>query len=253
MIRSGKVQPPSAFLRLYTFSLGRLLFFRQRDLAAFWAMAVRLVWLRDFARACPPRRPNSIAALLLPSWVAPAIGSSISPVAICITVTAFEITSAGRLWPLGVRGMLSAKDNTMSRLRTFLLTGHVQTVVWLLLVVLGSWATLLVIYGVVSATTGDTFAPLERVHTFLSSLFTLLSVLATLAALALPSHEPYDFSLWLVAPLVAVSVVAAMVFLVKDGSLPQTVLTGFSLLGLAGAGLRHFEPRSVRGRQQQLD
>jgi hypothetical protein len=32
-------------------------------------------------------------------------------VAIFITRTAFEITSAGRLWPFGVRGMLSDKHN----------------------------------------------------------------------------------------------------------------------------------------------
>lgn len=31
-----------------------------------------------------------------------------------MTVTAFEITSAGRLWPLGVRGMLSDKHNTFA-------------------------------------------------------------------------------------------------------------------------------------------
>jgi hypothetical protein len=38
-----------------------------------------------------------------------------SPVAILMTWTAFEITSAGRLWPLGIRGMLSGKDSTMKR------------------------------------------------------------------------------------------------------------------------------------------
>jgi hypothetical protein len=59
------------------------------------------------ALACPPFLPSSTAALLLPSSVSV---SSASPVAILMTVTAFAITSAGRLWPLGVRGMLTAKD-----------------------------------------------------------------------------------------------------------------------------------------------
>jgi hypothetical protein len=82
---------------------------RQRALAAFFAISLRFLAERPCARALPPFRPSSTAALLFPSSVSP--NSSISPVAIRMTVTAFEITSAGRLWPFGVRGMLSGKDS----------------------------------------------------------------------------------------------------------------------------------------------
>ena len=71
--------------------------------AAFFAMARRLVAESALALACPPLRPSSTAALFLPFSVTP--DSSISPVAIFMTVTAFEITSAGRCWPFGPFGI----------------------------------------------------------------------------------------------------------------------------------------------------
>ena len=75
----------------------------QRVLAAFLAIVIRSALLRLLARASPPFRPSSTAALLLPFSVVPE--SSISPVAIRMTWTAFEITSAGRWWPFGVFGI----------------------------------------------------------------------------------------------------------------------------------------------------
>jgi hypothetical protein len=87
--------------------------FTQRDLAAFLAISTRRFRVIDFALAAPPLRPSSTAALLRPSSVVP--DSSISPVAFLMIVTAFLMTSAGRLWPLGVRGMLSGKDTTKWR------------------------------------------------------------------------------------------------------------------------------------------
>jgi hypothetical protein len=84
-------------------------YFCQRASAPALAMA-RLLFTPSFlARACPPMRPRATAALLFPSSVS---SFSASPVAIFITWTALETTSAGRLWPFGVRGMLSGKDNT---------------------------------------------------------------------------------------------------------------------------------------------
>lgn len=79
-----------------------------RAAAAFLAMALRLALLSAWARAAPPLRPSSTAALLRPS----SVSSSISPVAIFVTWTALEITSAGRLWPFGVLGILTAKHST---------------------------------------------------------------------------------------------------------------------------------------------
>ena len=80
--------------------------------AAFVAMLRRVAWDSLDARARPPKRPSATAARLLPSSVWP--DSSISPVAIFMTVTALPMTSAGRLWPFGVRDMLSDKHNTVS-------------------------------------------------------------------------------------------------------------------------------------------
>lgn len=66
------------------------------------------------ARARPPLRPSSTAALLFPSSVWPS--SSISPVAIFMTWTALLTTSAGRLCPFGVFGILTAKHTPIQPL-----------------------------------------------------------------------------------------------------------------------------------------
>jgi hypothetical protein len=76
--------------------------FFQRASAAFFATADRSFAVIFSARAFPPRRPSDCAALSLPSSVT---ASSSSPVAIRITFTAFPITSAGRLRPLGSLGI----------------------------------------------------------------------------------------------------------------------------------------------------
>ena len=64
-----------------------------RARAAFLAISRRFLDDRLSARALPPLRPSSTAALFLPSSVNV---SSISPVAIFMTWTALLITSAGR-------------------------------------------------------------------------------------------------------------------------------------------------------------
>jgi hypothetical protein len=92
---------------IFKSTLDRSGYFFHRATAAFLAISRRFLVDRPCARASPPLRPNSTAALLLPSSVVS--DSSISPVAIFMTWTAFETTSAGRLWPFGVRGMLSGK------------------------------------------------------------------------------------------------------------------------------------------------
>ena len=56
------------------------------------------------ARARPPFRPSSTAALFLPSSVN---SSSISPVAILATMTAAPTASAGRFSPFGPLGMVN--------------------------------------------------------------------------------------------------------------------------------------------------
>lgn len=72
-----------------------------RARAACLAIAARRCADSFLARASPPLRPRATAAAFLPLSVSV---SSISPVAIFITWTAFDATSAGRLWPFGVFG-----------------------------------------------------------------------------------------------------------------------------------------------------
>lgn len=86
-----------------TYLLGR---FFHRDRAALLAISERADLERAFALAVPPLRPKATAAALLPSGVR---ASSISSVAIRMTWTAFAITSAGRFFPAGVLGILTAK------------------------------------------------------------------------------------------------------------------------------------------------
>ena len=70
-------------------------YFFHRAAAARRAICLRRLTPSFLARAFPPLLPSCTAALFLPS---PAeLDSSISPVAIFMTCTAFETTSAGRL------------------------------------------------------------------------------------------------------------------------------------------------------------
>src|SRR5713101_7645950 len=69
-------------------------FRRQRAEAAFLAIARRSLPDRLSARAFPPLRPSSTAALFLPSSVS--LDSFTSPVAIRMIWTALPITSGGR-------------------------------------------------------------------------------------------------------------------------------------------------------------
>jgi hypothetical protein len=71
--------------------------------AARLAISARRALLMAFPRAMRPFRQSSTAALSFPSFVAG--DSSISPVAIFITWTAFPITSAGRFAPFLVLGI----------------------------------------------------------------------------------------------------------------------------------------------------
>src|ERR1700722_206347 len=77
------------------------------DLAAFLAISDRRLALIPSARALPPMRPSATAAAFLPSSV---VVCSISPVAIRVTWKALPMTSAGRLSPLGPRGMALIED-----------------------------------------------------------------------------------------------------------------------------------------------
>lgn len=75
--------------------LGR---FFQRAFAATRAIWAFLALVRAVARAVPPLRPNSTAAAFFPKDAGlSSVVSAISPVAIRMTWTALEITSAGRL------------------------------------------------------------------------------------------------------------------------------------------------------------
>src|SRR5207248_2385184 len=81
---------------------------RHRVAAAFLAISVRRLPERLFARAAPPLRPSSTAALLFPSIVGCSSrgGASFAPWAV------FSITLPWRLLLSAAFGMLTAKHNT---------------------------------------------------------------------------------------------------------------------------------------------
>ena len=69
---------------------------------------------KHIGEAAKRMRPSSTAALFLPSS---SISSSISPVAIFITLTAVPITSPGRFWPLGPLGNEATSRGSESSLQ----------------------------------------------------------------------------------------------------------------------------------------
>ena len=73
-----------------------------RAVAAFFAISIRRVAERFFARTSPPMVPPAAPRTAEPDSSS---FSSISPVAIRMTWTALPITSAGRFWPWGPLGM----------------------------------------------------------------------------------------------------------------------------------------------------
>ena len=113
----GHVEPEAPFLLEHAGKFSACaanrqpVYLPQRAFAAFLAIALRLVGLKDLARAFPPARPPRRMC----SFAGSGFTSSTSPVAIRMMWTALPITSAGRFSPLGPFGIEAESSTTRRR------------------------------------------------------------------------------------------------------------------------------------------
>ena len=106
--------------------------------------------------------------------------------------------------------------------------------------ILGAAGIFLILYGLVAATTGEPWPPLEHIVAPVSSTLTLIGTIATAASIyvfGVPIHPPAAFSKWFAAPVVIASAAFA-IYSVWISPVPEVVINGFSALGLAGALFR---------------
>lgn len=98
---------------------------------------------------------------------------------------------------------------------------------------------LLILYGLVSALTHEPWPPLERFVQPVSSTLTLIATAMTAASVFLYGMppEPTPIGKRFMAPLVLLAVSVAL-YCVWTIGIPQVVVNGFSVLGLAGALMR---------------
>lgn len=108
---------------------------------------------------------------------------------------------------------------------------------------LGFAGVIFIVYGIVSRyTTG--WVPLEQKAQFLSSLLTLLGTIVTALSIYLPvtaARAPWPHSRYLVSPIVVVSCISAIWFLLRFKVLPPMLINGFALLAISG-GLKRLFP-----------
>ena len=112
---------------------------------------------------------------------------------------------------------------------------------WVLYLAIGFVGVLLVLYGTVAEYTGEKWGPAERLASFVSAFVTLLGAIVTAASIYLyaPSpRPPWQGSRYFLAPPVIAASLVALVFLFRVGILPNTVISGFALIALAGALIR---------------
>jgi len=108
---------------------------------------------------------------------------------------------------------------------------------------LGYSGLMFIIYGVISQGTGSVWPILEKWVNPISSFLTIIATLITAASIYFYSdvvtHPPERFSKYVSAPIVIVSSIIALVYLVRNGGdIPPVIVNGFALLGLAGALFR---------------
>jgi hypothetical protein len=126
----------------------------------------------------------------------------------------------------------SPNSNTVSSGRSALVVAA-----WLFTEFLGYAALVLILYSLISSRVGEAWRPVERWATFVSSLLTLLGTFVTAASVYFGSYvvNPRKHSKFFVAPVVIISSLVAVFFLLIQGSLSQTLVNAFGLLAIAGA------------------
>jgi surface polysaccharide O-acyltransferase-like enzyme len=123
---------------------------------------------------------------------------------------------------------------------TRLTVGQAQALRWIING-FGWFGGAFIFYGLVTALTGESWPPLERVAEPLSSALTILGTAVVAFSIyfdAQTAPPPEDMSFFIAAPLVIVACAAALLVLWSKGTLPVTIVNGIAMVGLAGALLR---------------
>lgn len=106
---------------------------------------------------------------------------------------------------------------------------------------LGFAGATLVVYGIGVVLTGETYGPFERYAGITSDILTLVGVLLTAASVYGPpnTRKPDKFSTGISAPIVIIAVLGTLyILLFTTQTVPDHVVKGFALLGLAGGLFR---------------
>ena len=111
---------------------------------------------------------------------------------------------------------------------------------WLFCHFLGYFGAALIAYAAIAAWTQKAWEPVEQWAPFISNLLTLVG--AVLVACSVyyplrPPRPPWQVSSYVISPVVILFGLIAIYFLAKR-VLPQTAVSGFGLLAIAGAILR---------------
>lgn len=125
--------------------------------------------------------------------------------------------------------------------------------VLLLNILLGGVGILLIFYELSADYTGIRAPQLDRVAAFFGSLLTFVGTAATALSIYLYKVKPTDPSpeAYWVAPIVLLGCAICIFFLVRQGHLPDNIVNGFALLGLAG-GLMRIQPNPQRAASSEI-
>ena len=126
---------------------------------------------------------------------------------------------------------------------------------WLLLLevatnALGWVGVALVVYGITVAVTGETWKPVEAIVHPVSSALTFIATAMTAASVYLSPHAamPEPISKIVIAPAAIGACVVALGFLIWM-DIPEVIVSGFSIVGLAG-GLFRLRPKRGHPRRR---
>ena len=113
--------------------------------------------------------------------------------------------------------------------------------IWLSCTILGGIGGSLVLYATIASFTGKQWEPVEAAAPFLSSLLTLVGAILVAASVYLFSpnpRPPWKVHRTFTSPGIILCSTIAIWFLFRHGVLPQTLVSGFALIAIAGGVLR---------------
>jgi hypothetical protein len=114
---------------------------------------------------------------------------------------------------------------------------------------LGWVGVALIVYGITVAVTGETWKPVEAIVHPVSSALTFIATAMTAASVYLSPHAatPEPISKIIVAPMAIGACVIALGFLIWM-DIPEVIVSGFAIVGLAG-GLFRLRPKRGHARR----